>query len=179
MYVGYLWTYEKQVLNFLQCSGSLTFWYGSGSLGSGPLTKGSGSGSCYFHHWPAKHQQKRSKKSFSVYSFFQVHLHHSSHFTDKKSRRSLKNSRNKVFSYYFFLMIGGSGPVPLTTGSRKPKILRIRSTDFLYIFFTGRTRMTANIICCLFRLHHGVDIKTADLSGGQESHLCPRTQASS
>ncbi len=45
-------------------------------------------------------------------------------FKDKKSKRS-QSSRNQGFSYYFCLVIEGSGSIPLTngssTGSRRPK----------------------------------------------------------
>ena len=40
----------SSVLPFRQCCGSVTFWYRSGSV---PLTYVSGSGSCYFRHWPS------------------------------------------------------------------------------------------------------------------------------
>ncbi len=42
---------------------------------------------------------------FSAYYFMKVHLHH---FKDKKSKES-QNSRNQGFSYYFCMMIEGSG----------------------------------------------------------------------
>jgi hypothetical protein len=42
--------------SFFQCSGSVTFWYGSGSA---PQTIGSGSGSCSFYHRPSICQQKK------------------------------------------------------------------------------------------------------------------------
>jgi hypothetical protein len=52
-------------------------------------------------------------------------------FQDKKSKRSHKTvGRNQGFSYYFCLMIEGSGSIPLTngsrSGSRRPKNIRIR-----------------------------------------------------
>jgi len=62
--------------------------------------------------------------SFSAYYFFKVHLHH---FSKIKSHKEVTKSRNKVFSYYFCLMIEGSGSVPRTngsgSGSRKPKTI--------------------------------------------------------
>ncbi len=39
--------------------------------GSMSLTNGSGSGSCYFRHWPS-----RRHTIFSAYYFLKVHLHH-------------------------------------------------------------------------------------------------------
>ncbi len=45
-----------------QCSGSMTFWGGSGSGSSDPcfwlIDPDPGSGSCYFRHWPSRCQQK-------------------------------------------------------------------------------------------------------------------------
>jgi hypothetical protein len=54
-----------------------------------------------------------------------------SFFKDKKVITKLQNSRNQDFSYYFCLMIEGSGYLTNGSGSRKPKnirILRIRNT---------------------------------------------------
>ncbi len=84
-----------------------------------PLTNGSGSGSCYFHHWPSRCQQKLIfNTNFSAYYFLKVHLHH---FSKIKSLKELQNSRNQGFSYYFCMMIQGSvagaGSIPLTSGS--------------------------------------------------------------
>ncbi len=96
--------------------------------GSIPLTNGSrsvfgfGSGSCYFHHWPSRRQQKIVlEKSFTAYYFWKVGTF-TSFFKDKKSKRSHKTVGIKVFfSYYFCLMIEGSGAgcgsIPLTKGS--------------------------------------------------------------
>ncbi len=68
-----------------------------------------GSGSCYFFHWPSRHQKNTI---FSAYYFLNVHLH----------------SRNQDFSHYFCLMIEGSGYVPPNkgSGSKRPKNKRIR-----------------------------------------------------
>ncbi len=46
---------------------------------------------------------------------------HSHHLSKIKSQKEVTKSRNHVFSYYFCLMIEGSG-----SGSRKPKYIRIR-----------------------------------------------------
>ncbi len=91
-----------------------------------PLTNGSGigsgsrfgSGSCYFRHWPSKCQQKTTLKKVVLFiTFWRFILHNI--FKDKKSKKS--NSRNQSFSYYFCLMIEGSGSafvlVPLTSRS--------------------------------------------------------------
>jgi hypothetical protein len=59
--------------------------------------------------------------------FLKVHLHH---FTKIQSQKEPQNRRNQGFSYYFFLMIEGSGSVPLTkgpgSGPSRPKTIRIR-----------------------------------------------------
>jgi hypothetical protein len=78
--------------------------------GSMPLTNGSGfgSGSCYFRHWPSRCQQKTYflTQFFSAYYILKVHLHH---FSKLKSQKESQNSRNQGFSYYFCMMIEGSG----------------------------------------------------------------------
>jgi hypothetical protein len=53
---------------------------------------------------------------YSAYYFLNVHLHH---FSKKKVKKSRQNSRNQGFSYYFCMMIEGSGSesIPLTDGS--------------------------------------------------------------
>ncbi len=48
------------------CSGSITFWCGCGSM-----SLPSGSGSCYFRHWPSSCQQKTNlKKVFLLNNFW-------------------------------------------------------------------------------------------------------------
>ncbi len=69
---------------------------------------------------------------FSAYYFLKVHLHH---FPKIKSQKESQNSRNQGFSYYFCMMIEGSGSIPLTSGSGRPKNMwirwiRIRNTAF-------------------------------------------------
>ncbi len=68
------------------------------------------------------------KKNFLHITFWRypVHLHH---FSKIKSQKESDNSRNQDFSYYFCMMIEGSGSgaesgsIPLTSGSgsRRPK----------------------------------------------------------
>ncbi len=98
----------------------MTFW-----CGFMPMTNGSGS--CYFHQWPSRCQQKTNffEKSFSAYYLLKVSLHH---FSKIKSQRESHNSRNQGFPYYFCIMVEGSGSIPLTngSGSRRPKNMRIR-----------------------------------------------------
>ncbi len=114
--------------------------------GSMPLTNGSWSGfesgSCYFRHWPSRCQQKLILfKIFSAYYFLKVHFHH---FSKIKSQKELQNSRNQGFSYYFWMMIEGSGSIPLTNGSRSERPrnmwirwIRIRNTGSHLIFASG------------------------------------------
>jgi hypothetical protein len=73
--------------------------------------------------------QDASKKiifqhNFSAYYFLKVHLHH---FSKIKSQKESQNSRHQRFSYYFGIMIEGSG-----SGSGRPKNrwirIRIRNT---------------------------------------------------
>ncbi len=113
-----------------QCCGSMTFWCGSGS--ADPclwlMYPDPGSGSCYFCHWPSRCLQKtNSFLIFSAYYFLKVHLHY---FSKIKSQKESQNSRNQGFSYYFCMMIEGSGSIPLTNGSGpgsgRPKNMWIR-----------------------------------------------------
>ncbi len=55
-------------------------------------------------------------KIFSAYYFLKVFLHH---FSKTKSQKESQNSRNQGFSYYFCMMIEGSG-------SGRPKNMWIR-----------------------------------------------------
>ncbi len=90
------------------------------------------SGSCYFHHWPSRRQQKTILfQIFPAYYFLKVHLHH---FSKIKSPKKSQNSRKQAFSYYFCLMIEESGAgsasrsILLTngSGSRGPENMWIR-----------------------------------------------------
>jgi hypothetical protein len=70
---------------------------------------------------------------FSAYYFLKVHLHH---FSKIKIQKESQNRRNKGFSYYFCMIIegsgsrAGSGSIPLTNGygSGRPKNMWIRNT---------------------------------------------------
>ncbi len=129
----------------MQCSGSMTFWGGSGS-GS--------SDTCFWLIDPDPailviDLQRASKKLifnliFSAYYFLKVHIHH---FSKIKSQKESQNIRNQGFSYYFCMMIegsgsgSGSGSVPLTSGSGsgswRPKnmwIRWIRNTAHMYTY---------------------------------------------
>ncbi len=113
--------------------------------GSMPLTNGSGFGSgsgswiqillfsSLTFKMPAKN--KFFNTIFSAYYFLKLHLHH---YSKIKSQKESQNSRNPCFSYYFCMMIegsgsragSGSGSKPLTSGSgsrsRRPKNMWIR-----------------------------------------------------
>ncbi len=115
----------------------MTFWGGSGSgsvdpclwlMDSGP-DPDPGISSLTFK-MPAKN--KFFNTIFSAY-YFLLHLHH---FSKIKSQKESLNSRNQGFSYFFCMMIEGSGSIPLTSGSGsgRPKNtwirwIRIRNTD--------------------------------------------------
>ncbi len=96
-----------------QCSGSMGFfvwWIRIRIRGSMPLTNGSGcgSGSCYFRHWPSRGQQKTNffYKVFLLITFWRyIYII----FQKEKVQKKSQNSRDQGFSYYFCLMIEGSG----------------------------------------------------------------------
>jgi hypothetical protein len=64
-----------------------------------------------------------TKNFFFAYYFVKLHLHH---FSNIYSHKESQNSRNQGFSYYFCLMIEGSGSGPHTNGSGWPKTIGIR-----------------------------------------------------
>jgi hypothetical protein len=106
-----------------QSFGSVTFWYGSGSL---PLTNGSGfgSGSFYFRQRPSIWQILFFLfKSFFCLLLFQASF--TSFFKDKKVIQKSQSSRNQVFSYNICMIMEGckAGAVPGTniSGSGRPK----------------------------------------------------------
>ncbi len=112
---------------------------------------GSGSGSCYFCHWPSRRQHKTNLfKGFSAYYFLKVHLHH---FSKTKSKKKSQNSRNQGFSYYFCLLIEGltSGS---WSGSRRPKNIwirriRIRNTDINIVGLLCNSSTRVPVRCCV------------------------------
>jgi hypothetical protein len=74
-----------------------------------------------------------ANKKLILTSFFCLLLFEgafTSYFKDKKLKKKSQYSRNQGFSYYFCLMIGGSGSISLTNGSvsvsRRPKNIRLR-----------------------------------------------------
>ncbi len=103
-----------------------------------------------------KKPTKKSLKKLFVYYFLKVHLHH---FSKIKSQKSHKIVGNKVFFYYFCMMIEGSGSesgsMPLTngSGSGRHKIMLIRNTALLNV---------------LRKISYGCAAATAD------AHFAPR-----
>jgi hypothetical protein len=88
-----------------QCSGSMTFWCGSGSF--------------YFRHWPSRRQQKTNFRK--VLMFFTFEGTFTSFFKDKKSKRSHKTVGIQVFLTIFawwqkdpdpFLRLVDADPIP-------------------------------------------------------------------
>jgi hypothetical protein len=69
------------------------------------------------------------QKNFSAYY---LHLHHFSKIKSQKESQNIRNQGFSGFSYYFCMMIegSGSGSIPLTSGpgsgSRRPKNMWIR-----------------------------------------------------
>ncbi len=135
-------------------------------LGSMPLTNGSGFGSGFGSgSWipdPAIFVidlQDVSKKLIFEHNFFcyflKLHLHH---FTKIKSQKEYQNIRNQGFSYYFCIVIegsgsragSGSGSIPLTSGSgsrsARPKNMWIRG---LWIRIRIRIRNTGYLATSL------------------------------
>ncbi len=104
-----------------QCSGSMTFWCGSGS--ADPclwlMEPGPGSGSCYFRHWPLRCQQKTNLTQFFLLVTFWRYIY------IIFQRWKVKKSR-KIVGFKVFLIIfawsgsssrAGSGSIPLNSGS--------------------------------------------------------------
>ncbi len=117
-----LWGLHGSKSNRMQCWGSVTFWYGSGSADP--------------YHWlkdpnsdpdpdPTPDTAQDSAIFVSNLQGWQLKLFKAtltSFFKDKKSQ----NSRSRGFSYYFCLMIEGSGSATLAGCYRKWSL----STDF-------------------------------------------------
>ncbi len=107
--------------------------------GSMPLTNGSGS--CYFRHWPSRCQPKTN---FLTQFFLLVTSLH--YFSKIKSQKESQNGRIQDFSYYFCVMIEGSG------GPKNMWIrwIRIRwNTAFFYAFQTGDKTRPIVVFMCL------------------------------
>ncbi len=123
--------YMRIQKNDVQCCWSVTFWYGSGSRSMDPYL------------WLTEPDPKpaivvsdlQGKKKFDICLlftyFFEVTF--TSFSKKKKTHKKSKNRRSQGFSYYFWLMIEGSGSVPLTNGSGRPQNKRV-----LWIQICGR-----------------------------------------
>ncbi len=107
---------------FQHCSSSMTFWYGSGSADPCLWQMDPDTDPAIFFIDLQEANKKLILKKFFCLLLFEGTLHH---FTKIKS-----------FSYYFCLMIEGSGSVPLTngSGSRRPKNIRIRIRNTAFRF---------------------------------------------
>jgi hypothetical protein len=111
-----------------QCSGSVTFWYGSGSRDPYIwLTDSDPGPNSAFRHWPSRRQQKR----IFPYYFLKVHLHS---FEKIKIHKEVTKEYESRF-FLLFLLDDGMIRIPylwLTDPkSKRPKNLywiRIRNT---------------------------------------------------
>ncbi len=97
--------------------------------GSMPLTHGSGS--CYFRHWPSRRQQKTIFLTvFLLITFWRYPGYIYIIFHRQKVKKKSQSRSNQGFTYFFYLVIEGSGSVSLTngsrSGSRRAKNIRIR-----------------------------------------------------
>ncbi len=115
----------RDILVRIRIHGSVPLTNGSGS--------GSGSGSCSFGQWSSRGQQKNIFQILLLITFRRyIYIILQTWKVIKKSQKS----RDKGFSYYFYLIMEGSGSrsrsVPLTNGAGRPKNLRI-----LWIQITG------------------------------------------
>jgi hypothetical protein len=72
----------------------------------------------------------------AIFEFFCLLLFEGTFTSFSKDKKS-QNSRNQGFSYYFCLMIEGSGFGPLSngSGSGRPKHLRIRIRNIAYMIY--------------------------------------------
>ena len=113
-----------------------------------PLT--SGYGSCFFRHWPWRRQQKTYFQTNFLLITFRRYIYII--FQRYKVKKKLQNSGNQGFSYYFCLMIEGSGSIPLTNGSgsgaRRPENIRIRR---FRIRIRANTAWYPGLWCCTVR----------------------------
>ncbi len=113
-----------------QCSGSMTFWGGTGSGSTDPclrLMDPDSDPAIFVIDLQDASKKLIFNKIFPASYFLKVHLHH---FSKIKSQKESQNRRNQGFSYYFCMMIegSGSGSIPRTSGSGsgRPKNMWIR-----------------------------------------------------
>ncbi len=108
------------------CCGSVIFLDGTGSADPCLWPMDPDPDPVYFRPWPLRRQQKTIFFCLLPGTFWRYG--HYIIFLRWKVPKKSQYSKNQGFSYYFCLMIEGSGSVPLTngSGSRRPKDIRIR-----------------------------------------------------
>jgi hypothetical protein len=103
-----------------------------------PLTNGSGS--CYFRH---RHSRCQLKTNFLFYFFCLLLFEGTCTFFQKwevkKSHKESQNSRNQGFSYYFCMIIEGSG-------SGRPKNMCGSGSATLVINYQGKMKLSPDLI---------------------------------
>ncbi len=111
------------ILVRIRIRGFVRLSYGSGF--------GSGSGSSFFRHWLTRCEEKK----FLFHIFLLIEGIFTSVFIDNNSKRS----RHHSFSYFFCLLMEGSGSVQNNegSGSGRPKNIRIgiHNTGYVVAFF--------------------------------------------
>ncbi len=133
------WSRKHLMLPSEQCCGSVTIWYGSGS---DPRIRASDQ---WIRIWILLFSSLAFRTPSDNYFFCLLVFEgtFTSPFTDKSHKKVTK--RNQGFTYYFCLMLEGSGfgagSVPRIngsgSGSRRPKNIRIRNTsEFLTIYWS-------------------------------------------
>ncbi len=121
--------HTSALCSIMQCFGSVTYWYGSGSapltnrFGSSPGS-GSSSGSCSFRQWLSRRQQKYFFSTFFCLLLSKVHLYHSSKI---KSHKKVSKSRNQGF----YSMMEGPKFESMTNGSGSGWSKKLKGSETL------------------------------------------------
>ncbi len=141
------------LLRSVQCSGSMTFWGGSGTGSADP---------CLWLMDPdpsiSDIDLQDASKKLIFNTIFSANYFYKGTFTsfskDKKSKKS-QNRRNQGFSYYFCMMIegSGSGSIRLTSGSGSG---RLKNMWIRWVRIRIRIRNTGSVVdALLVRSRHG------------------------
>ncbi len=125
----------------------MTFWYGPGSGSADPCLwlkdpDADPDPAIFVIDLQGAKKKLIFLKKFSAYYFLKVHLHNFSKIISLKEVTKTVGIKG-FFSYYYFLMIEGTGSIPLTSGSGsvRPKNMwirwiRILNTDFgIFVHF--------------------------------------------